>query len=166
MAFLVGQNSSALTTVVRVWAAGGSIGWCTAGYAASSSGTGSTAYLKVNDWVSSTAAKVVVYNSSRALLATATFQSTQGTGTLSAAFDSSFSVTSGQTYYVALAPDAYIDIFCSSASGYTTSDSASGYTSTPTTLPTGNQATPGDFFAYVDGALASAAGRNLLLGVG
>ena len=137
--FIVGKTASNTSSAPQlVWSNGGEIGWIGSGYVSNKSGKITQATLGISDWNTSTSLKIIPYDSNLNRIGTsvATFTSSQGSGIVTAQFDTPFDVIKGQTYYLGIAPNGYISLLgdASNSIGFGRMTSATGYNSPPSTL--------------------------------
>lgn len=158
MALLVGDNATHTTTVLLD--PGAEMQYYQNGYTASVTGTATTGYIRVSDPYTATEVKLCVYDNGGALCSIATI-SISGTGWLSAAFASSFAVTSGQTYYLGIFPNNYLETFGYAGNAWAITRNTTGTYATPPssiTVPGAGDANLCYPSVYVDGTETEGAG--------
>lgn len=133
MALLVGDNGTRTGVAA---ATNPDVGFPCGGFVASATGTATTAYMRINSVGNSTAAKVLVYSAAGSLLATATISSL-ATGWVSAALDSSISITSGTTYILGYCgtPDGWeLQLYADTSSWNWAEDASGTYAAPPSSI--------------------------------
>lgn len=155
MAFLVGQNAD--LSGYSLYASADELIYYRLGYSASISGTATKAYIRIQDPWTASNVKVVVYNSSGSLLATATI-ALSGAGWLSADLDGSVTITSGNTYYLGFILDTgYVQLYRGTTNWTCDHNTSGSYASPPASI-----SVPGTEWAvyepsiYLDGTTAGA----------
>lgn len=106
-----------------------------AGYIADRTGLVTQATFGIYDWNGSNFLKLIPYdeNLNRIGTSVATFSYTQGTGFITAQFDTPFNVVKGKKYFMAMATNSYIKAY-GRGDGFSYSKVASGYTTIPSNL--------------------------------
>jgi hypothetical protein len=157
-AVLVGNDGSLwATTEEGVQDSGGNAFWHEPepgeGYVATTSGTAATAHIRIatSGWVTATSLKIVVYSSTRVKLAeSAVISSAGGVGNRSAAI--SVSITSGQTYFLAVIPNSgYIDVVTLTGSSFQTNGgNVLSYATPDDPLPTASNNSRPQFAVWLE----------------
>lgn len=166
MTLLVG-NDTPLTNAGGQILDPGALYYYRSGYVASETGTATALLVYVLNAYASTSIRLKIYDSTGSLLAEGS--ASAATGWVNVGI-SSVSITTGQTYYLAIEKDAYLQIACGAA-GYELTNPLHTFGTGPSTITV-----PGtdDYFhgvptIYADGTVSSPSaptGRGLLLGVG
>jgi len=132
---LVGDNTAYASTSSAV---ANTAYWYGTGHVAVASGTVTAGKLRMGTAWGATGVKILVYNSSRALIGTSN-AGTPASGWVTCTFTSGPSITSGQTYYLAFVFNAGTpDLYMGGGTDWLSLKDASSYASPDVTLAAGS----------------------------